>query len=73
MPHLSRALSPWSALYASSLLFGVLHVAHGVMFVGPLVLGAILGWARLRSRGLWVPIALHMTFNGTATIESYLT
>jgi membrane protease YdiL (CAAX protease family) len=29
-------------------------------------IGAILGWARLRSRGLVAPIALHMMLNGTA-------
>jgi membrane protease YdiL (CAAX protease family) len=29
-------------------------------------LGAILGWARLRSRGLAAPIMLHMMLNGTA-------
>jgi membrane protease YdiL (CAAX protease family) len=71
MPHLSRTLGPWPAIYASAFLFGTLHVAHGVMFVGPMVLGAILGWARLRSRSLLVPIALHATSNGAATVLSW--
>lgn len=72
LPHLGRTMQPFTAIYLGAILFGVLHVAHGVMFVGPLTLGVVLGWARLRSRGLLTPIALHVTFNGTATLLSAL-
>ncbi len=71
LPHLTRSFSAWTSIYVGALLFGLLHVSHGVMFLGPLVLGAILGWARLRSRGLAAPIALHMTFNALATLGSW--
>lgn len=69
-PHLARSLSPWGAVVGSAALFGMLHVAHGFMLVGPLTLGLVLGWARWRSGGVGVPILLHATFNGTATLLS---
>ncbi|GAB5541425.1 MAG: hypothetical protein SangKO_011850 [Sandaracinaceae bacterium] len=67
-PHLSRFFSPWGAIVGSAVLFGMLHVAHGFMLVGPLTLGLVLGWARWRSGSVGVPILLHATFNGTATL-----
>jgi membrane protease YdiL (CAAX protease family) len=72
LPHLARSIGPFAAIYTSALLFGVLHVAHGVLFIGPLTLGAILGWARVRSGGLLTPIVLHVTFNGGATLLGFL-
>jgi membrane protease YdiL (CAAX protease family) len=71
LPHLGRSLPSFTAIYVGALLFGMLHVSHGVMLIGPLVLGALLGWARLRSRGLLAPILLHVSFNGFATISSW--
>ncbi len=71
LPHLGRSLPPFTAIYLGALLFGLLHVSHGVMLIGPLVLGALLGWARLRSRGLLAPILLHVSFNAFATISSW--
>jgi membrane protease YdiL (CAAX protease family) len=71
LPHLARTLSVWPAIYVGALLFGLLHVSHGVMLIGPLVLGAVLGWARLRSRGLTAPILLHVTFNAFATLSGW--
>jgi len=72
LPHLGRMLPAFTAIYVGALLFGLLHVSHGVMLVGPLVLGAVLGWARLRSRGLAAPILLHMSFNAFALLGSWL-
>lgn len=69
MPHLSRLTTPFRAVFATAFLFGILHIGgHGPLFVGPMFLGAVLGWSRLRSRGLYAPIALHMMLNGTATL-----
>lgn len=66
-PHLARLTDAMSAVLLTAAIFGVLHVGgHGPLFVGPLFLGAILGWARLRSGGLAAPIALHVLLNGTA-------
>ena len=73
MPHLSRITTPFRAIFATAFLFGILHIGgHGPLFVGPMFLGAILGWSRLRSRGLYAPIALHMLLNGTATLMALL-
>ncbi len=66
LPWLATFLSPWRAIVASGLLFGALHLHHGLSIVGPFVIGLILGWARARSNGLLVPILLHMTFNAMA-------
>lgn len=73
MPHLSRLTTPFRAIFATAFLFGILHIGgHGPLFVGPMFLGAVLGWSRLRSRGLYTPIALHMMLNGTATLLALL-
>lgn len=66
-PHLGRLTDGFTAVLVTAALFGVLHIGgHGPLFVGPMFLGAILGWARLRSGGLAAPITLHMMLNGTA-------
>ncbi len=58
-------------MYTSAIVFGLMHVSHGVMLLGPLVLGAIMGWARLRSGGLLAPILLHVSFNSLALVASW--
>jgi membrane protease YdiL (CAAX protease family) len=66
-PHLGRMTDGFTAVIVTAAIFGVLHIGgHGPLFIGPMFLGAILGWARLRSRGLAAPITLHMMLNGTA-------
>jgi membrane protease YdiL (CAAX protease family) len=66
-PHLARLTDAMPAVLLTAAIFGVLHIGgHGPLFVGPMFLGAILGWARLRSGGLAAPIALHVLLNGTA-------
>lgn len=70
-PHLARSLSPWAAIVWTAILFGMLHVAHGVLLIGPLTLGFVLGWTRWRTGSLGAPILLHTTINGTATLLSW--
>ena len=66
-PHLARLTAAFPAVLVTAAIFGVLHVGgHGPLFVGPMFLGAILGWARLRARSLGAPIALHVLLNSTA-------
>lgn len=66
-PHLARLTDAFPAVLLTAAIFGVLHIGgHGPLFVGPMFLGAILGWARLRSGGLAAPITLHVMLNGTA-------
>jgi len=70
--HLARVSSPWGTILASAALFGAMHVHHGVSVVGPLVMGVVLGWARARTGGLLVPIALHATFNAASLIAGVI-
>ncbi|MDQ3038061.1 MAG: CPBP family intramembrane metalloprotease, partial [Myxococcota bacterium] len=72
LPHLARIVPPWSAIVISALLFGALHEAHGIARIGPMAIGMILGWARLRSDTLRAPIAIHMIVNATALSVGWL-
>ncbi len=71
LPHLARTLSPWAAITFSAILFGMLHVDHGVLLIGPLTIGVVLGWARWRTGSIGVPILLHTTVNGAALLLSW--
>jgi membrane protease YdiL (CAAX protease family) len=73
LPHLARIVTPWAAIAISALLFGALHEAHGVARIGPMAIGAILGWARLRSGTLRAPIAVHVIVNASALSVGWLT
>ncbi|MBX3245863.1 MAG: CPBP family intramembrane metalloprotease [Myxococcales bacterium] len=66
LPHLARTLSPWRAITASGVLFGLLHVHHGPSIAGPLVMGVVLGWARARTGSLLVPFLLHASLNAAS-------
>lgn len=71
LPHLARFLSPWVAITLSAILFGLLHVDHGVFLIGPLTIGVVLGWARWRTGSIGVPILLHTSVNGAALLLSW--
>ncbi len=58
------------ALFASSLLFGVMHGNFNQMFNG-FLLGLVIGYAALKSRSLWLPILLHMCANGHAMLLGF--
>jgi membrane protease YdiL (CAAX protease family) len=72
-----RTVGEQGALVRSSLLFALAHVitvsgsslgeVAGLIVVGfatRLPVGFALGWLYLRTRSIWAPIGLHMTFNG---------
>lgn len=71
LPHLARTLQAPTAIALSAVLFGMLHVDHGVLLVGPLTIGLVLGWARWRTGSIGVPILLHTTVNGVAMLVSW--
>ncbi|WP_169791379.1 type II CAAX prenyl endopeptidase Rce1 family protein [Sandaracinus amylolyticus] len=73
VPWLARVVTPWSAIVVSALLFGALHDAHGMARIGPMTIGLVLGWARLRSGTLIAPIAIHAIVNSIALTIGWLT
>ena len=66
-------LGVWLAVVISSVLFGALHVAAGIItieqlsptlvFIEATLLGVILAISYVRSRTLWLPIGLHFANN----------
>lgn len=63
-----RSIGRWSALWLSSLIFALMHAGQynlpEVMQV--LVLGLMLGLARMRTGSIWTSTAMHMVNNGVA-------
>ncbi len=66
-------LQPRLGILATSLLFGLVHIAYGtvIQIVGPLLLGLVFGYAYKRLGTLWVPIAAHFTFNALQLTALY--
>jgi membrane protease YdiL (CAAX protease family) len=64
LPRLAAQLGPRWALWASAILFASLHYRYETFTLLVLFYGLILGWARLRTGGLTVPIVLHSLING---------
>lgn len=61
------------AIVLTSLFWASIHIQYGLYEIGTIfILGLVLGLARLGSRSIWVPIAMHMTANLVATVEAYL-
>jgi membrane protease YdiL (CAAX protease family) len=68
---LVSAVGAWPAILMSAALFGVYHVAGSgmwgigafFMFAMPALGGVVLGWAAVRSKGLALPIGLHLGGN----------
>lgn len=63
-------IGPTGALIITSLFWSVAHAqydAYGMasLFVG----GLLLGWARLKSNSIYIPVAMHALMNLIATIE----
>jgi uncharacterized protein len=72
LPRLAARIGRGWALAASSVIFGCMHANYGLYAGLTVVLGWMLGWARLSSGGLTVPIALHMIINGAVTAMFFL-
>jgi membrane protease YdiL (CAAX protease family) len=63
-------LGPVGAIVLSSLAWAVMHTQYDLFGIGTIVLGGLLlGYARLRSQSLYVPIAMHIVQNIVATAE----
>lgn len=64
---LVRSSGPFSALLPTSLLFALAHSGNqgvsGLGLINTFGFGLVLGYAYLKSRDLWLPIALHFGWN----------
>lgn len=69
---LQQVLRPWTAVLISSLMFGLAHIATPLSIPILLVLGILLGYARLASGGLLLPMALHLTHNLAVLTYEYV-
>lgn len=71
LPSLTRYMPIWGAIGVSSLIFSVAHLSFSEVL--PLtVLGAILGFAYVRSQNLLSSILLHSTWNSITMIGLFL-
>ncbi|MEO1621961.1 MAG: type II CAAX endopeptidase family protein [Cyanobacteria bacterium J06632_3] len=71
LPSLTRYMPAWGAIGLSSLIFSVAHLSFSEVI--PLsVLGAILGFAYVRSQNLMSSILLHSTWNSVTMIGLFL-
>ena len=71
LPSLTRYMPIWGAVGLSSLIFSVAHLSFSEVL--PLtVLGAILGFAYVRSQNLLSSILLHSTWNSVTMIGLFL-
>jgi hypothetical protein len=72
-----RILKPWfgndhAAIWLAAILFSAMHLEFGG-FAPRLLLGVLLGYAYYWTRSLWVPIGLHLLFNGLQVVIAYVT
>lgn len=71
-----RIFRPWFgnphvAIWLAATLFSAMHLEFAG-FAPRLVLGVLLGYAYFWSRSLWVPIGLHLLFNGLQVVVAYV-
>lgn len=66
------SLGDAGAIVLSSAVWASIHIQYGLYeIITIFIFGLVLGLARIGSRSLWVPVAMHMTANLVATLEAY--
>lgn len=66
----SSKMGPIGAIIITSLLWSVLHTQYDLYGIASIFTGAlVLGWARLKSNSIYIPIAMHTLMNLIGTIE----
>lgn len=60
---LRTVMSPWAAIFLSSLMFGLAHVGVPLSIPVLVVVGVALAWARVASGSLVLPMVLHLLHN----------
>ncbi|MFT5687065.1 MAG: membrane protease YdiL (CAAX protease family) [Myxococcota bacterium] len=66
LPPLAARLGARGGIAMSALLFGMMHLADPQAVPPLIILGAVLGWLRLRSGSLWPVLVLHVGNNAVA-------
>ena len=66
LPPLVRRLGAAGGVGISAVLFGLMHLSDPQAVPPLIVLGAVLGWLRLRSGSLWPALLLHVCNNSVA-------
>lgn len=67
------SLGDAGAIVLTSVAWASIHIQYGLYEITTIfIFGLILGVARIGSRSLWVPVAMHMTANLVATLEAYI-
>jgi membrane protease YdiL (CAAX protease family) len=61
-----------AAIWLAAILFSAMHLEFAG-FAPRFLLGALLGYTYYWTRSLWVPIGLHLLFNGLQVIVAYVT
>ena len=69
---LRSIVGPETAIWIAAFVFSAIHLEFAG-FLPRLLLGALLGYSLYWSRSLWVPIILHLLFNGLQVITTYVT
>jgi len=69
----NSVLGVYGAIFLTSLVWAVIHGQYewGYMML-IFVIGLVLGYARMRTNSLFVPIMMHIIFNFVASVELYL-
>lgn len=62
--------NPHAGIWTAAILFSAMHFEFAG-FAPRMLLGALLGYAYYWSRSLWVPIILHLLFNGLQVVVAY--
>lgn len=67
-------LQPRVGLWASSVLFGIVHIGYGTVLqvVAPFLLGVLFAYLYLKTKTLWAPIAGHFAFDFVQLTLLYL-
>lgn len=68
---LMRRMSPWAAIILTGAAFSFFHFQMDG-FLPRWLLGVILGWAFWRSGRFWVPVLMHVFYNGIQVIAHYV-
>jgi len=66
-----RMKNPHAAIWLSAVIFSAFHMQFEG-FIPRLILGALLGYLFYWSRNLWIPIIIHLFYNGLQIVAYYL-